>query len=251
MAPEVVLGKSRPGIKTDSFSLAVVLFLLFTGNHSLEGKNTCPPCMTPKLERKYFGENPVFIFDPVDDSNRPVPGLHKGAIGKWPILPDYLQAEFIKAFSKELLTDPNRRIIDQEWLRLFIRLRGEIFKCPGKTSSPCGRVYFADPVNPNPCPKCGKVNPFIAYIKTPRYNVPLHQWTSLYACHTQKDSEDFQTLTGEAVLTGNVIALKNVSGEKWSVTVNGKTSAVEPNQAVGLAKGMTFNFGSDATAEIV
>ncbi|GHT97060.1 hypothetical protein FACS1894142_0630 [Spirochaetia bacterium] len=68
-----------------------MLFLLFTGNHPLEGKNTCPPCMTPKLERKYFGENPVFIFDPIDDSNMPVPGLHKGAIGKWPILPGYLQ----------------------------------------------------------------------------------------------------------------------------------------------------------------
>ncbi|GHV27540.1 hypothetical protein AGMMS4952_09380 [Spirochaetia bacterium] len=66
MAPEVVLGKSQPGIKTDSFSLGVVLFLLFTGNHPLEGKNTCPPLVTLKLERKYFGENPVFIMD--DDS---------------------------------------------------------------------------------------------------------------------------------------------------------------------------------------
>ncbi|GHU53393.1 hypothetical protein FACS189496_4740 [Bacilli bacterium] len=245
MAPEVVLGKSQPDMMTDRFSLAVVLFLLFTGNHPLEGKNTCPPCMTPKLEKIFFGENPVFIFDPTDDSNRPVQGLHKGAIGKWPHLPKYLQDEFIKVFSKELLADPSRRIIDQEWLRLFIRLRGEVFKCP------CGEVYFADPVNPNPCPACGKTNPFIAYIKTPRYNLPLHQRTKLYACHTEKGSDDFQTLTGEAILAGNAISLKNVSGKKWSVTVGDNTSVVESNQAVGIAKGMAFNFGNDASAEII
>lgn len=90
-----------------------------------------------------------------------MPGLHKGAIGKWPFLPRYLQEAFIRSFSRELLTDPGRRIIDQKWLQLFIRLRGEIFKCP------CGDVDFADPVNPNPCPECGKKNRFAAYIKTP------------------------------------------------------------------------------------
>jgi hypothetical protein len=219
--------------------------MLFTGNHPLEGKNTNAPCMTPKLERQFFGEKPVFIFDPADDSNRPVPGLHKGAIGKWPFLPKHLQDEFIKAFSKELLLDRNKQIIDQEWLRLFIRMRGEIFKCP------CGEVYFADPVTPNPCPSCGKKNPFGAYIKTSRYNVPLHQRTKLYACHTETDSEDFQTLTGEALLSGGTLALKNVSGKKWNFTAKENTSAVEPNQAVGLAKGMKFNFGSGATAEII
>jgi hypothetical protein len=89
------------------------------------------------------------------------------------------------------MSDPNKRVIDQEWLRLFIRMRGGIYKCQ------CGNVYFADPASPNPCPACKKTNDFPFYIKTYRYNVPIHQRTKLYACHTEKDSDDFATLAAE------------------------------------------------------
>ncbi|GHV84603.1 hypothetical protein AGMMS50230_02110 [Spirochaetia bacterium] len=146
MAPEIVAKNAKPGIHTDRFSLSVILFLLWTNNHPLEGKAACPPCMDAKHEKKIYGENPVFVFDPDDKSNIPVQGIHKGVISRWPFLPGYLREEFVKAFSKEVLGDPNKRIIEQEWLRLFIRMRSEVFKCP------CGEVYFADPVKPNPCP---------------------------------------------------------------------------------------------------
>jgi hypothetical protein len=38
MAPEVVLGKSRPSRETDYFSLSVLLFYLFHIQHPLLGK---------------------------------------------------------------------------------------------------------------------------------------------------------------------------------------------------------------------
>jgi len=142
MAPEIVAKGAKPDIKTDRFSLSVVLFLLWTNNHPLEGKAACPVCMDSKHEKKIYGENPVFVYDPNDNSNRPVQGLHKGVISRWSYLPVYLQDEFIKAFGKDVLTNPANRIIEQEWLRIFIRMRSEIFKCS------CGEVYFADPVNP-------------------------------------------------------------------------------------------------------
>lgn len=123
MAPEIVVGKTKPGIHTDRFSLSIVLFLLWTNSHPLEGKNGYPVCMDAAHEKKIYGTNPVFIFDPSDDSNQPVQGLNKGAIKDWPLLPEYLRQEFIKAFSKEVLLDnPEERIIEQEWLRLFIRM---------------------------------------------------------------------------------------------------------------------------------
>ena len=78
MAPEIVVNKAKPDIKTDRFSLSVVLFLLWTNNHPLEGKSACPVCMDAKHEKKIYGENPVFVWDPNDNSNRPVQGLHKG-----------------------------------------------------------------------------------------------------------------------------------------------------------------------------
>jgi DNA-binding helix-hairpin-helix protein with protein kinase domain len=244
MAPEIVAKKANPKKETDRFSLTVVLFLLWTHNHPLEGKNACPVCMDAKHEKKIYGENPVFIFDPADKSNTPVPGLHKGAINNWPQLPLYLQAAFIKEFSKEVMSDPAKRGIVQDWLRLFIRMRGEIFKCP------CGEVYFADPVDPNPCPGCKKKNSFPFYSKTYRYNLPVHQRTKLYACHTEKDSEDFETTTGEVTAAGGSFKLKNVSGKNWTITDGGNISNLAPDSDVELKHGMAINFGG-ATAEII
>ena len=124
-APEIMLGKAKPGIQTDAFSLAVVLFLHWTNSHPLEGKATVVPFMDAETEMKIYGENPIFIFDPNDDSNRPVQGVHQGAISRWPELPDYIREAFIKTFSKEAMKDPQKRIGEQEWLRLFARMKEE------------------------------------------------------------------------------------------------------------------------------
>ena len=245
MAPEIVAKNVKPDIKTDRFSLSVVLFLLWTNNHPLEGKAACPVCMDAKHERKIYGENPVFIFDPDDKSNIPVQGLHKGAISRWPLLPVYLKDLFIRAFNREVLKDPANRIIEQEWLRIFIRMRSEIFKCP------CGEVYFADPVNNNPCPECKKINNFPMYIKTYRYNLPVHQRTKLYTCHTEKDLDDFETLNGEVTVKENCFELKNVSVKNWTVTEEGNTTSIAPNDVITLKKGIVINFGSSASAEII
>ncbi|MCL2793048.1 MAG: protein kinase [Spirochaetaceae bacterium] len=244
MAPEIVARGDKPNIKTDTYSLSVVLFMLWTNNHPLEGKAACPVCMDAKHERKIYGENPVFVWDPTDNSNRPVQGLHKGAISRWPFLPGYLQDTFIKAFSKEALMDPMQRIIEQEWLRIFIRMRSEIFKCP------CGTVYFADPVDPNLCPSCKKQNIFSFYIKTYRYNLPVHQRTKLYACHTEKDSDDFQTITGEVLVKGNDFELRNVSDKSWTITEDGDTTQIAPDVIIVIKKDMTINFGN-TNGEIV
>jgi len=246
MAPEIVVKHAKPNKYTDRFSLAVALFILWTNNHPLEGKAAFPPCMDANHDKKIYGENPVFIFDPDDKSNIPVQGLNNGAISRWPFLPAYLQEEFIKAFSKDALKNPANRIIEQEWLRIFIRMRAEVFKCP------CGEVYFADPVNPNPCPSCKKANPFPFYIKTNRYKVPVHQRTKLYACHTENDSDNFETLTGEVSAKGSDFELKNVSAKNWTVTDGDSSVSITPNSVVALKKGMVINFGqAKADAEII
>ena len=72
MAPEVVTGKNDPDKQSDRFSLAVILFRLLFINHPLEGKRSTPPCMTKELERRYYGEEPVFVYDLKDDRNRPI-----------------------------------------------------------------------------------------------------------------------------------------------------------------------------------
>jgi serine/threonine protein kinase len=244
MAPEIVVGKASPGTKTDSFSLSVVLFLLFINNHPLEGRKTCIPCMTEESEKKFYGKEPVFIYDPEDKSNRPEPGVHRNAFKRWPRYPVYMRKMFQKAFSKEALSDPSHRVLEIDWLRLFIRLRAEIFKCS------CGEVFFADAIESTPCPDCGKNNKFALRIKTSRYTVPVHQRTKLFACHTEVDSNDFSTLTGEITLQAGSFSLKNTSNKAWIVTENGKKITVAPGSLASIRKDMTIDFGGE-TAEII
>ena len=73
MAPEIVTG-GDPDKQSDRFSLAVVLFRLLFINHPLEGRYSTPPCMTKELEKRYYGTAPIFIYDPDNDRNRPIPG---------------------------------------------------------------------------------------------------------------------------------------------------------------------------------
>ncbi|GMO34485.1 MAG: hypothetical protein Ta2B_14970 [Termitinemataceae bacterium] len=243
MAPEVVLGKATPSVETDRFSLAVVLFQLFINSHPLEGKKTCVPCMTEDLEKKFYGKEPVFIYDPHDTSNRPEPGIHRGAIKRWGIFPTCLQEMFQKAFSKQALSDQSYRVLEIDWLRLFIRLKSEIFKCS------CGEVFFADAIQETVCPACGKKNKFSMYIKIKRYNVPIHQRTKLYACHTE-DSEDYTTLMAEVSQKAGDFELKNVSDKAWIASNNGKQSTIASGSSVVLKKGCVLDFGG-TSAEII
>jgi serine/threonine protein kinase len=246
MAPEIVAKGGKPDIWTDRYSLAVILFLLWTNNHPLEGKAACPVYMDTEHEKKIYGTKPVFIYDPEDKSNRPVQGIHRGAIERWPFLPEYLKEQFFNVFSKELLlNDPKKRIMDQEWLKIFIRMRAEIYKCPF-----CSEVYFADPVTPNECPKCKTKNVFPFYIKIYKYNLPVHQRAKIYACHTKNDPDMFEILEGEVTQTGDEFQLKNVSTDKWTVTKGKKTNHVMLNDTITLKKGMEINFGQ-SKAEII
>jgi len=245
MAPEIVAKGAAPNMKTDAYSLAVVLFLLWVASHPLEGKSACPPCMDAKHERRIYGESPVFVWDRDDPSNRPVQGLHKGAIIRWPLLPPYLREMFEKAFSKDALTDPMQRVLEQDWLRLFIRMRGEIYKCS------CGEVYFADAADPNPCSGCNKKNVFPFYIKANRYNVAVHQRTKLYACHTDKDSDDFERITAEVAIKDGGFAIKNLTDKNWTVTDGDDSFSVAPGDSFTLKKGLRLGFGSSTTVEII
>ena len=87
-------------------------------------------------------------------------------------------------------------------------------------------------------------------MKIQRYNLPVHQRTKLYACHTEKDSDDFETVTGEVSAKGNDFALKNLSAKNWTATDEGNSTSIAPNSTVVLKKGMVISFGL-ANAEII
>lgn len=161
MAPEIVRGDSKPSTLTDQYSLAVVLFKLFLRHDPLMGKAFVDSvCITEETEKYLYGDKPVFIFDPNNHSNVPIPGVHPNPIKLWPLYPSYIQNVFIQSFCSGI-HNPASRLTDNEWRTNLIRLRGEILTCQ------CGYEIFASSIQKSMqktfiCPKC----------KT-QYNYPL------------------------------------------------------------------------------
>ena len=242
MAPEVVLGKALPSVHTDKFSLSVILFLLLIGNHPLEGKQAYPPCMTEAIERKIYGEQPVFIFDKTDNTNEPIPGINNNAIKRWPLYPAYVQEKFTEAFSQEALKDPSKRVIEKEWLKIFIRLRSEIYKCKN-----CGEIIFADSDKNTVCTFCQHSHSFEHCIELPKMNIALHARAKLYDYHIDSDSNDFRTIAAETVIneTAGTLELKNKSKKTWLIiSGNGKQTTKASGKTVPLETGTQIIFGN-------
>src|SRR5215472_2827823 len=129
MAPEVVRHDAVPSSVTDLYSLAVFLFYLFVHGHPLEGIRTETTFSWGPAQResdsqlavRYFGTEPVFVFDPHNDTNRPPPGDPMRTW--WPIYPRFFRAVFEQAFTAGLLdTTGTSRVTEGVWRRALLRL---------------------------------------------------------------------------------------------------------------------------------
>lgn len=252
MAPEVVMGKKRPDSHTDRFSLAVVLYMLLFLNHPLEGKRTMCPCLTEELERKFYGSDPVFVWDAANDSNRPVRGVHTNEIKLWPLYPDFVRKTFEKAFSHEVMVgnDTTHRVIEKEWQEVFTTLRDLTVKCS------CGSETFIDPSQQTcRCINCGKSLERPPILKVKKYQAALAPGKKIYACHVQYDSDDFKEARGEVISSRNnpaVLGLKNDSSNTWeAILPNGTSKGYPSGQVIKIGKGMKINFGNGNVAEVI
>ena len=252
MAPEVVMGKKRPDSHTDRFSLAVVLYMLLFLNHPLEGKRTMCPCLTEELERRFYGSDPVFVWDSTNDSNRPVRGVHTNEIKLWPLYPEFVRKTFEKAFSHEVMVgnDTTHRVIEKEWQEVFTTLRDLMVKCS------CGSETFIDPSKQAcQCINCGKSIERPLILKVKKYHAALTPGKKLYACHVQYDSDDFKETCGEVIASRNnpaLLGLRNDSDNTWEAILPNGTSKGYPNgQVIKLGKGIKINFGNGNVGEVI
>ncbi|MDE5772053.1 MAG: serine/threonine-protein kinase [Ruminococcus sp.] len=254
MAPEVVTGKKKPDIHTDRFSLAVVLYMLIFVNHPLEGERTLKfPCLTEELERKFYGSEPVFVFDKNNPQNRPVAELHSNEIKLWSLYPEFVKEAFQEAFSRESMIGNNteHRVTEKKWQEIFIKLRDCLAECPS-----CREETFLNlSQQESKCICCGKAieNPYILKVK--KNIVGLMPSKKIYACHAVYDSEDYNQEMGEVVLSRSVPAvagLKNNSGRAWTaVAPNGASKSYESGQVIKLVKGLKIRFGNGNDGEIL
>lgn len=251
MAPEVVLRKSLPNADTDRFSLGILLFMLLFNNHPLEGKLIAGvPCMTDQMERRFYGSSPVFIFDPTNDTNRPVMGIHTNAIRRWPIFPQFIKDAFIHIFGAEGIREPNKRNPENEWLKLFVRLRNETVKCS------CGGETFINMDAPeSTCINCVKELGKPLTLNVGRNRIVMFPGQKIYSIHTKSGSEDFSTITGEVIQNKNNPALwgiRNLSTDSWMCTMpDGTQKNISTNEVVPVFKDINLVFASGLKGEVV
>lgn len=251
MAPEVVRGVAKPNVQTDKYSLAVVLFKLLFRGDPMEGEKVVKDvCLTETSELKHYGQQAVFVYDPDDTSNRPVRGIHDNVIKFWRIYPAYVREAFIRSFTTGI-KEPNKRIIENEWQKLFIRLRSEIIVCT------CGRANFTSMFENIDeatfrCPKCGAEFVSLAF-SSRDYRIPLYVGSKFYECEINPRSDDFQTVVGELVenkLKPGMLGIKNSSGRTWRVKMpDGVFYDIAHGKGFPLWKGLEIDFG-DVNAHI-
>ena len=246
MAPEVVRLEAAPSVTTDRFSLAVLLFCLLTRHHPLLGaRELAVENLDAIAMRRLFGEEPLFVFDPDDESNRPVAGVHDNVLVIWPALPGFVRRLFVRAFTDGLHDPRSGRVAESEWRRGMRKLRLLIVQCPS-----CATEQFFDPEDAADR-RCA----------APDCRVPLPRPPLLEAGTTivlapgrvvwADDLTPSQTgATGPvAVVLQNArtgaLGLRNASNSPWTLLrTDLPPTAVAPGQAIVVRDGIRLTIGA-------
>jgi DNA-binding helix-hairpin-helix protein with protein kinase domain len=251
VAPELVRGEKgvMSSQVTDYHSLAVVLFKLLIRHDPMEGvKFVTAGCLSPKKQYELYGSNPVFIYDPNNDSNRPVNGLHLNALNLWGVYPEYLRGAFVKTFC-DGLREPGKRTTELEWQKILLQIRDNIITCP------CGKDIYMHgrPANEKIDCSCGRTHRYPNTIKIDRYSIMLFPGNAIYDFHLDAKG-DINTRACSVVASKsdpNRWGLKNHSSVTWRVVkANGETDQVQKDGIAVIEKGVKIEFTGALSAVI-
>ena len=241
LAPEVICG-GAPDACSDSFSLSVILFILFFGNHPFEGAAAAQhPYLTDEIRRKLYGSGAVFIFDPENENNRPVRGIHQSVIRSWPSFPNVLKDAFVREFCQEGVRNPSSRLPAGVWEDKIREARELLVRCQN-----CGKEMFTGATaGPAVCPGCQKPLYTSVLVINGIRTVPLTLGRKIAVAGGMPEAE--VTKDQECNLL-----IKNLSSELcWSVvTPSGKTKTVPPQGIMPVKEGLRIKFRENCTAEI-
>ena len=240
MAPEVVAGE-LPNTYTDRFSLTIILFLLLYGNHPFEGERVlAQPCMRESDEKRFFGSDMIFIYNPTNATNRPVHGVHTNVLRRWNVFPAVLRNQFIEEFSHEkLYANPQSRFIEAEWVRLLQIVQDHIAICPH-----CHQETFVDDQTSVRCASCATLLQVKARLMLEGRHLPL-------VAGNQYDLGEGIKFDAVLSTTDNLLWLRNTSKHTWQVTTTKGEQRPLASKALMPAKsGIHIQFAPSLTAEI-
>ncbi|HET7690624.1 MAG TPA: hypothetical protein VFK41_09610 [Nocardioidaceae bacterium] len=241
MAPEVVSGDAQPSTATDLYSLSVLIFYLLMFHHPLQGRRELAfTCFDREAERQLFGTDPLFVFDPHDDSNAPDPVIHGAVLQYWPMYPQFLRDDFTHAFTVGL-RDPAGRVREGVWRSHLSRLLDGVVMCA------CGRENLTDDGVPlRACWSCGREIPSPVRLRFGPRVLVLNAGTQVTRHHLVRDYS-YDHVVGEVVAHPSrpgLWGLRNLTQQSWRATApDGTDQEVPPGRSLGLVVGTTLDFG--------
>ncbi len=243
MAPEIVRGDCYPNISSDLFSISVLLFYMFMVHHPLEGRlESKIKCFDLPAMTRLYGTHPVFIFDPLNRSNRPVDHLHANANAFWQVYPRFFKDAFVQSFTKGL--NPSGRLDENDWLKVLIRLSHSIQTCD------CGAEnFYDDKVHRHTCWACEKQLPPTHKLHIDKRALILDKHCAYGDYQMQMHADVFSYTPVCKVVAhptkAGVFGLKNTSSSPWQArTPKGEQRTIQPQKSITIQRGLTIDFGS-------
>lgn len=248
MAPEVLRGESAPSSQTDLFALSVVIFRMLHLQHPLQGQKEFDVLITDfESELELYGKNPVFIYDPIDATNRPVKGKKDMADAYWHHYPEEIQNLFIEAFTKGL-HDPHQRIRESVWIKELSLLKGQLYYCYHCENQ---LFYRREHLKLNEkCPTCHKV----ISVMPPRLKIgdrilmlphDGHLYVNQIDQNKILDHESDYAKVEVHPKHPSVWGLRNLSDDVWRYTTSeGIEKEVLKNQVLPIVNELEVAFGA-------
>lgn len=260
MAPELIRGDpgAIPRTQTDLHSLAVLLFEMLITQHPLQGAlEHRISCIDAAARIQLYGSDPVFVFDPVDTRNRPVPGEQDALQAGWDALPGSLRRLFTKALT-DGLHHPERRVRETQWRDTLSAARDMITGC-----QQCGRQNIVDreEAGRQRCWKCQHTLDVPLALEITAAGSPIRRSVLLtpdariFAHHLMASvpQHDFSDAATTAAVSEHPRApgrygLKNLTSDAWEAELPGQEPAeVPPGKSIELIEGIRLDIsGSKA-----
>ncbi|MBF0462631.1 MAG: protein kinase [Magnetococcales bacterium] len=248
MPPELILKQAEPSTKSDLHALSVLLFELWIWHHPLHGlKEFQVRSWDLPAKIRIYGEEPVFVFDPQDQSNRlPDDPDYNTARRRWAQCPKIIKDLFIKAFTVGL-HHPEQRVTEGEWQRAFLRLLDGMVYCPGCAAE---NMWTLD-AEPCHCWHCRTLLmlPPRLVVKHPTrgtYFFSLVLGKQLSTLFTNPEEEEKARLFGEVMqhpTNPQIWGIRNLTTTAWRASFpDGSRKEVAPGRAAPLTIGMELDF---------
>ena len=207
MAPEIPRSnyKKNPSTKTDYYSLAVVLYRLLFIDHPMEGKawEKYPLC-TDQVEDYLYAAEPVFHFDPKNDSNRPTDVYAPNATARWRTMPMELRNMFIKSFT-EGINDQNKRVPENAWIAELSKARDKLIRLNPQREQ---FVNFSD---------SRSIPPRCLGMKVHNNQIALYPQKAVYQISIDGNDKQYASIYAGVVYDkkNDKLALRNLTNKVW------------------------------------